>query len=405
MPAQVTTRAQVNGYRFLIRRLEHALIRGDSRMIHDPMRGQMRALIVGLVIAVAHHRRLRRAGVLQAVTQPRRRTDPAEQVQRCGVRADRRPRAPGAEPGLGPADRRQERKPQGSRRQVSQRATARPDGRHRRRADEHPRRGRHRDVVVDGVRHPCRHPASPRPPARQPADHRAGQRSGARRRHPCRRPRAGDPHRGRAARPISSTTASARRSTCRIWWWSTDFTCRARRCGRCRWGCSMRSRWSIRSRRWPSTGWGSRARWSGRTTRSARSSRPSTPAVSSSTSCCATACSRSRRPPPTSSGTANRTPSVPRRVRSPPPSWPDAPIVHRLPVDHYPTVSPQIVPTDPDRVACMGWQRSNTAAQADIRLLVGHRLPVPGGAQSVRLANADGNGPGLDFGVLDSGRR
>lgn len=52
MPAQVTTRAQVNGYRFLIRRLEHALIRGDARMIHDPMRGQMRALIVGAVIAV-----------------------------------------------------------------------------------------------------------------------------------------------------------------------------------------------------------------------------------------------------------------------------------------------------------------------------------------------------------------
>lgn len=52
MPAQVTTRAQVNGYRFLIRRLEHALIRADSRMIHDPMRGQMRSLIVGLVIGV-----------------------------------------------------------------------------------------------------------------------------------------------------------------------------------------------------------------------------------------------------------------------------------------------------------------------------------------------------------------
>ncbi|MGH3726597.1 MAG: type VII secretion protein EccB [Mycobacterium sp.] len=52
MPAQVTTRAQVNGYRFLLRRLEHALIRGDSRMIHDPMRGQMRALVVGLVIGI-----------------------------------------------------------------------------------------------------------------------------------------------------------------------------------------------------------------------------------------------------------------------------------------------------------------------------------------------------------------
>ncbi|BBX65638.1 hypothetical protein MSAS_48120 [Mycobacterium saskatchewanense] len=52
MPAQVTTRAQVNGYRLLVRRLEHALIRADSRMIHDPMRGQVRALLVGLIVAV-----------------------------------------------------------------------------------------------------------------------------------------------------------------------------------------------------------------------------------------------------------------------------------------------------------------------------------------------------------------
>jgi type VII secretion protein EccB len=50
MPAQITTRAQVNGYRFLIRRLEHALIRADSRMIHDPMRGQLRALLIGAVV-------------------------------------------------------------------------------------------------------------------------------------------------------------------------------------------------------------------------------------------------------------------------------------------------------------------------------------------------------------------
>jgi ESX secretion system ATPase EccB len=52
MPAQVTTRPQVNGYRFLVRRLEHALIRGDARMIHDPMRGQTRALLVGMVAAI-----------------------------------------------------------------------------------------------------------------------------------------------------------------------------------------------------------------------------------------------------------------------------------------------------------------------------------------------------------------
>jgi type VII secretion protein EccB len=71
-------------------------------------------------------------------------------------------------------------------------------------------------------------------------------------------------------------------------------------------------------------------------------------------------------------------------------------VVHILPVDHYPTVPPQIVSLEPDRVVCMSWQRSNTAVQATIRLLVGYRLPIPAGAQPVRLATADGNGPGLD---------
>lgn len=52
MPARLTTRAQVNGHRFLLRRLEHALIRRDSRMIHDPMRSQVRSMLVGLVICV-----------------------------------------------------------------------------------------------------------------------------------------------------------------------------------------------------------------------------------------------------------------------------------------------------------------------------------------------------------------
>ena len=52
MPAQLTTKAQVNGYRFLLRRLEHALIRRDVRMLHDPMRSQLRSLMVGLVLAI-----------------------------------------------------------------------------------------------------------------------------------------------------------------------------------------------------------------------------------------------------------------------------------------------------------------------------------------------------------------
>lgn len=52
VPAQLTTKAQVNGYRFLLRRLEHALIRRDVRMLHDPMRSQIRSLLVGLVLAL-----------------------------------------------------------------------------------------------------------------------------------------------------------------------------------------------------------------------------------------------------------------------------------------------------------------------------------------------------------------
>ncbi|APE33270.1 type VII secretion protein EccB [Nocardia mangyaensis] len=52
MPAQLTTRAQVNGYRFLLRRLDHALIRRDVRMLHDPMRSQLRSLIVGAILGL-----------------------------------------------------------------------------------------------------------------------------------------------------------------------------------------------------------------------------------------------------------------------------------------------------------------------------------------------------------------
>ncbi|MGW6724426.1 type VII secretion protein EccB [Nocardia sp. NPDC055029] len=52
MPAQLTTRAQVNGYRFLLRRLDHALVRRDVRMLHDPMRSQARSLMVGAVLGL-----------------------------------------------------------------------------------------------------------------------------------------------------------------------------------------------------------------------------------------------------------------------------------------------------------------------------------------------------------------
>ncbi|MCK0438088.1 type VII secretion protein EccB [Gordonia alkaliphila] len=48
----MTTRAQVSGYRFGLARAEHALVRRDARMLHDPMRSQFRALIAGAVVAL-----------------------------------------------------------------------------------------------------------------------------------------------------------------------------------------------------------------------------------------------------------------------------------------------------------------------------------------------------------------
>src|SRR3954467_13261572 len=52
MARQPTTRLQVSGYRFLVRRMEHALLRGDMRMLHDPMRAQSLSLIAGCVLAI-----------------------------------------------------------------------------------------------------------------------------------------------------------------------------------------------------------------------------------------------------------------------------------------------------------------------------------------------------------------
>lgn len=52
MRKQLTTRAQLSGYRFVLRRMDHALIRRDPRMISDPMASQSRSLIVGIVLVL-----------------------------------------------------------------------------------------------------------------------------------------------------------------------------------------------------------------------------------------------------------------------------------------------------------------------------------------------------------------
>ncbi|KUH95610.1 type VII secretion protein EccB [Mycobacterium sp. IS-3022] len=52
MTGRSTTKLQISGHRFLLRRMEHALVRGDVRMVDDPMRAQALSLLVGGVLAV-----------------------------------------------------------------------------------------------------------------------------------------------------------------------------------------------------------------------------------------------------------------------------------------------------------------------------------------------------------------
>ncbi|BCK57277.1 type VII secretion protein EccB [Nocardia wallacei] len=48
---RVVTKHQISGWRFLLRRIEHALVRRDASMIDDPQRGRSTALAVGVALA------------------------------------------------------------------------------------------------------------------------------------------------------------------------------------------------------------------------------------------------------------------------------------------------------------------------------------------------------------------
>jgi type VII secretion protein EccB len=52
MARQQTGWLHVSGYRFLLRRMEHALLRGDVRMLDDPLRTQSLSLVAGCIVAV-----------------------------------------------------------------------------------------------------------------------------------------------------------------------------------------------------------------------------------------------------------------------------------------------------------------------------------------------------------------
>ena len=52
MGRRTVTRLQVSGHRFLLRRMAHALVRGDVRMLDDPLRAQTLSMAAGCALAV-----------------------------------------------------------------------------------------------------------------------------------------------------------------------------------------------------------------------------------------------------------------------------------------------------------------------------------------------------------------
>jgi type VII secretion protein EccB len=49
---RLTTKVQVSGWRFLLRRVEHAIVRRDTRMFDDPLQFYSRSVSLGIIIAV-----------------------------------------------------------------------------------------------------------------------------------------------------------------------------------------------------------------------------------------------------------------------------------------------------------------------------------------------------------------
>src|SRR5438067_12793933 len=52
MPSTPTTKSQVQAYRFVLRRMQSALVRRDAVMLHDPMRSHGRATVVGVLLGI-----------------------------------------------------------------------------------------------------------------------------------------------------------------------------------------------------------------------------------------------------------------------------------------------------------------------------------------------------------------
>jgi type VII secretion protein EccB len=71
------------------------------------------------------------------------------------------------------------------------------------------------------------------------------------------------------------------------------------------------------------------------------------------------------------------------------------PIVNSLPVQDFPDTAPTVVDSKDQPVGCMSWKplssadKSDGSKHAELAVVTGHALPIPDGAKPVRLAQAD----------------
>ncbi len=113
------TRHQVTGWRFVMRRIASGVALHDTRMLVDPLRTQTRAVLMGVIVLVTATGRLLRVLADPAERLGGQQSDPGRPVDGGAVRAGGRSTASGAQPGLGPADRRQAGQPHPGEKQLS----------------------------------------------------------------------------------------------------------------------------------------------------------------------------------------------------------------------------------------------------------------------------------------------
>ena len=105
------TRHQVTGWRFVMRRIASGVALHDTRMLVDPLRSQTRAVLMGVIVLITALVGCFVFSLIRPNGSAANNPIAGRPVHRRVVRAGGRSAASGAEPGLGPADRRQAGQP------------------------------------------------------------------------------------------------------------------------------------------------------------------------------------------------------------------------------------------------------------------------------------------------------